>query len=528
MTSDISFFDEPIYPTDGHIEGSEISPTVDRLDWTGVLLPSVYDARPEISPGSTCQQPNPDLQRNLENTDQTKAPQSYKWPPIPHALADQSSVLVEYYFKNVANLFSCYDGKMNPFRSNVSQLWGSTASIFYTVQSMAAACLIDVVPSLSEKGIELRRKAAAAMELELSVPQPHAGALLALIMLGLTASWHNSHDLGRAELERAHIAFNAMKIERTRTLKTSVGEDRNIEFFHKALLYWEMLLSYVVDDQTEGLDTNEAVSKVSLIEAEPPRARLPHPWTGVACEAQRLVFKVGRLLRQLRRCSRRGSATSDIANESRKQQLREAVDLMNRLHDLRFPNVDTIVDPSDTETPVDHFLKIADCYRDVGLLQLCRGFPELLQSSDVSELSEKSKELNSNNLQSWLATNVISLLKSIPTTSGTRCVQPFLFVALSSELQIPISSKSIASDYSSTAVCSADDIPGMSPGPIDIFEARKFVMSRMSLFQHTLPAKPIRQMLQVMEETWKRMDEGNSPVNWLDIMIQHGWETIMG
>jgi hypothetical protein len=87
--------------------------------------------------------------------------------PISKSLTDQSSFLVEYYFKEVAGLFSCYDGRLNPFRSNVSQLWASSAAIYYTVQSMAAACLVDVMPNIEAKGLEFRNKATAAIDLNL-------------------------------------------------------------------------------------------------------------------------------------------------------------------------------------------------------------------------------------------------------------------------------------------------------------------------------------------------------------------------
>jgi hypothetical protein len=35
-------------------------------------------------------------------------------------------------------------------------------------------------------------------------------------------------------------------------------------------------------------------------------------------------------------------------------------------------------------------------------------------------------------------------------------------------------------------------------------------------------------MLDVVTETWRRMDEGSEDIYWMDIMMEKGWETIMG
>ncbi|KEF59930.1 uncharacterized protein A1O9_04778 [Exophiala aquamarina CBS 119918] len=39
------------------------------------------------------------------------------------SLVDHSTILVEYCFTSVASLYSCFDGKMNSFRTAVLQLW---------------------------------------------------------------------------------------------------------------------------------------------------------------------------------------------------------------------------------------------------------------------------------------------------------------------------------------------------------------------------------------------------------------------
>jgi hypothetical protein len=113
--------------------------------------------------------------------------------PLMRTLSDIPSLLVEYYFKEVAGLFSCYDSMMNPFRTTVSQLWQSSPVICRTLQSMAATCLVEESPHLGKIGIQLRQEAMALLENEFKFDDM---TLLALLMLGQTASWHDATDLG--------------------------------------------------------------------------------------------------------------------------------------------------------------------------------------------------------------------------------------------------------------------------------------------------------------------------------------------
>lgn len=43
-----------------------------------------------------------------------------------------------------------------------------------------------------------------------------------------------------------------------------------------------------------------------------------------------------------------------------------------------------------------------------------------------------------------------------------------------------------------------------------------------------LAAKPIRQMLLLVKETWACMESDQSDVYWMDVMIEKGYTTLMG
>jgi hypothetical protein len=63
---------------------------------------------------------------------------------------------------------------------------------------------------------------------------------------------------------------------------------------------------------------------------------------------------------------------------------------------------------------------------------------------------------------------------------------------------------------------------------LDVLQARKTIISRLSAFENILAAKPIRQMLTLVKKTWSCMDEEKQDVYWMDVMMENGYETLMG
>ncbi|KNG90742.1 hypothetical protein ANOM_000887 [Aspergillus nomiae NRRL 13137] len=486
-----------------------------------------------------------------------KYPPSNPQPPqrdltsIPQPLNNPSWTLIEYYFKEVAALFSSYDSQMNPFRSTVSRLWGSSLAMCKTMQSMAAATLVNDFPQFGPLGRKLRNEAVDIIAKETVLDDK---SVLALLMLGQTASWHDSKDLGISffNLLRNHLE--------TRPLEIANSErGNNHQFFQEALVYWEMLLSFVADD-TAVLSGNTAADPGGPLVLQ----RIPHPWTGIARDTQSTVQEVGRVVRCERKRIRARAFTSQADIAQAQKAIEKARELEERLLELAHPAEAEIVSPGDDETPVWHLLTMAEVYRCTGLMQLYRVFPDLLRR----RLSSQHPSSQSYNQQpsatprdpflsvdtapdllnsawfepmylrpesnppndpetlpgtyydSWLtefALTTLSRLKTIPIESRTRCLQPFLLVASSSELRLPRSEVSL--DNSS---------PNISSHAIEVSRTRQFVLGRLTSFLHVLPPKPIDVCLQLVREVWKRMDAGESNVYWMDVMIEKGWETTMG
>ncbi|KAL4797589.1 fungal-specific transcription factor domain-containing protein [Aspergillus venezuelensis] len=487
---------------------------------------------------------------------------------IPQPLNNPSWTLIEYYFKEVAALFSSYDSQMNPFRTTVSRLWGSSLAMCRTMQSMAAATLVNDFPQFGPMGKKMRNEAIEIISNETTMDDK---SLLALLMLGQTASWHDPKDLGISFFNHLRRHLDSASLAKP---SNPANRGNNYQFFEEALVYWEMLLSFVADDAAvlpaPPTPSNTAESLVLQ--------RVPHPWTGIARDTQFTVQEAGRLVRAERKRirSRRFTSQSDIAEAQ--VALEKARELEEHLLSLAHPTEAEIVSTGDNETPVWHLLTMAEVYRCTGLLQLYRAFPDLLQrrlpvpqqhSSPPQQTSSQPHAHDPftfppNNTSStpwtndpsfpqnlpqhrfspsdqtyhdtWLtefALTTLSRLKSIPLESRTRCLQPLLLVASSSELRLPPSPQ-LSPNPSSPSASANDDINESGHGPcisshaLEVSRTRRFILGRLTSFLHVLPPKPISVCLELVNEVWKRMDAGERGVYWMDVMIEKGWETTMG
>ncbi|KAF2809446.1 uncharacterized protein BDZ99DRAFT_463244 [Mytilinidion resinicola] len=500
--------------------------------------------------------------------------------PIGAALNDVSSILTEFYFKETAQVFSCYDSQMNPFRSTVSQLWGSSKVIYYTLQSMAAASLLDNFPHLAPVGRQLRAEAIA--ELNNNEDQFDHKSLLALLMLGGTSSWHDPNDLGLPFFNLARKRLESMAASG----KMPKGGN-NYHFFEESLIYWEMLLSYMADNNS--LDPMREPLEPNPVQ---PSRQVPHPWTGVARDCQYVVQEVGRVIRQQRKLAHSRSFTTEAHISKLQKAVARATELELRLLEFSYPTEHEVVSPEDRETPVWHLLSLAEVYRRTGLVQLYRVFPDLLRrrlpplssrdeldpfspASSIDDYEKDQAEENRERRNEWLtvfALETLSLLKEIPLESGTRDFQPFLLVASCSELRFepdpppstPIIDPAAAFVSQFTARSSdgrvitplagfhayfdaprhvggsgasafnAAEVP-LSHRAIEVSRARQLIEGRLTSFLHILPPKPIYVCLDIVRATWRRLDETKNltgseagDVYWMDVMIENGWETTMG
>lgn len=478
---------------------------------------------------------------------------NFSIPSPGAALVEPGTALVEHYFKSVCALYSSFDSALNPFRTAVGRIWDSSPSVYYAIQSMAAAQLANFYPQMVVTGLRLQRKAYQHLQDEMALVtsgcQSSERALLAILLLGLTACWHDEGDLGLTHLAAARALIYP------RLIAPVPPENRVIrrqnQFFEESLIYWEMLIGFVSEGSTSsskpwqsGLGPLGIAS--SFMSGNRSTALnggsklLPHPWTGIAPNVQMLFAEVGRLIRHERLSQRirstdplystRPPPTSLPAQQDQRDKNAWAIVLEEKLLSTDVPLADDLMDTGDTNTQRRDFVQLGEAYRCAGLLEIYRVYPRILKrrlgaDSDSSGWektgicsltpSTPGTAREDTDLRIWLnslALHVLGLLESLPHSSGTCSTQPILLVAAAGELRF----------------VSSLDYFDLHSNNEKVRHAREFVRERLREFAKRLPSKPLMRMMQLVEEVWRRLDAGDKDVFWLDVMWEKGWQTVMG
>lgn len=479
-------------------------------------------------------------------------------------MLDTGSYLIEHYFKDVCTIFSSFDSTLNPFRMSIARLWGGSEPIYLAIQSMAAAHLANTYPQMAMVGVELQQKASDSLQGELKLALSGSAkpdrSLLTLLLLGLSACWHKPNDLGLKYLQAARsLMCNKLLQEKPPESKEQQRQD---QFFEEALVYWEMMMGFVSPDAGKPVDDlyNPRISQPFPLPGpqEDPKSNgskmLPHPWTGVAPRAQILLAETGRLVREERLQQHAGFLDLDLEASLRRYELAESLE--GELLAIEPPVAEALIDVQDENTSKADFLVIAEATRCAALLDLYRIFPGLLakrlgpeqaasaeQVTTSEGLAEPSSSLPGNFLLddttfpfsfttdqispadaadpnvaflNSLAAHILTLIESLPAHSGTRFLQLMLIVMAGSELRFPYPN-GINLDFFD---------PSSEDGKVG--HARAFVEQRLAEHGLRLPAKPVRRMIEIVREVWRRFDSGIEDVFWLDVVIERGWETVMG
>jgi hypothetical protein len=473
-------------------------------------------------------------------------------------------MLVEYYFSYVCQIFSSFDGTMNPFRSTVGRLWDGSAPIYYAIQSMAAAYLSHHFPRMAPVGGQMQREAFKSLyQVSQTGRDPGENldkTLLTVLLVGQTTAWHNPKDLGLAHLKTAKL-LNQRRLDQQGTISDSRARRQN-EFFEQCILYWDMLAGYVEDDIDEfgfgEFDLGDARASSSPESDLFPSSNedtekvFPHPWTGVSPRIQKLFAQVGRLVRGYRKgIAQEASSSMDFLNLDLGLDMEfpdnstvtiEAVAKAHSLEEdlLSFepPSACNLVDAGDENTPVQQYLILAEAFRCAALLEIYRIFPAILfkrvpfTATDFTTTIDTAHQLSTilpfptsqgpNDFIVSLAIHTLALLEKIPSTSGTRCLQPIVIIAAASELRFAAPSTSLSDPFSPSTIFNS-----LTGREVDIASARRFATTRLQEYQLSLPAKPIVKALQLVQETWDRADLGQD-VFWMDVMDEMGWKTIFG
>jgi hypothetical protein len=450
----------------------------------------------------------------------TEVPGNYLSLTPPRQLGNLPTALSDFFIREVIPLYCAWDSQTNLMRVVAESAWQSSKVLYHTMQSMSAACLTSVFPELSTTAIQERLIALQCLdEDEPSSAEYVEARLLATVLLCHTASWHDPGNLAK---ERYHLTQR-----RVLEWSSAAGTQSKpmVKFFQTAVDYWGMLLSFFTD--VSGIPDPNPLAGPS----EPSNQSVLHPFVGMAGETVKTLTDVGNLVSQYRsRASSIRFITEDDMNFFKKK-IREARCLEKRL--LAYTPADTskIQDTGDPRTTLGHLAKIDEAYRCVGLLQIYRVFSDLLaerynpwDANHIYSARPPSKAPSKAEKDYWLtnlALYTLELLRDIPFESRSRCIQPLILVAISSEL------RRMPQDV--TLLATADEESrheGQSI--IELAQARNFVKSRLSAYADVLPLRKVSNILELVTSIWSALDEGELDVYWLDICTRKQLNTLIG
>ncbi|RSL70871.1 hypothetical protein CEP53_001757 [Fusarium sp. AF-6] len=216
--------------------------------------------------------------------------------------------------------------------------------------------------------------------------------------------------------------------------------------------------------------------------------------------------------------------TSSWHDSSATELLDDASALEREIIKFRIPFVGLIEDVGDPCTPPDHFLAIARCYRLATLLELYRGFPELIKSPTAMEQTVElppGQYDDKTHLILGLAFGVLGILESIPIDSGTVAIQL---------LALLIAGSALGTGQSHDTTTSLNRT---------VMRWRGFVRQRILYLCVAIGLRPVNHAAVILEEVWSRMDmkagssddnDGASAneVHWMDVMSEKRLETTFG
>lgn len=326
------------------------------------------------------------------------------------------------------------------------------------------------------------------------------------------------------------------------------------------LIYWEMLASFIMEDGSgiigylqshQPQTANPALPLPTWLSSKgllrsPTQKIKPHPVTGASPEIFAHFAKVGHLVRKKTLALRAVGRTIDSSDFWYEEELllppnilREAEEVEEFLLAYETPQLKDIESTNDTRTPVSDLVHVAEAYRNAALLQIYRAFPSLLMmrlplvqdkyvdntilnfaedegfGTSTSGTFEDTAEASMDRFLFMLAIKVLKSLGDTCSESGTRTLQPLILVMAANELRI-----------SNDRDVNLDSIdPNREPKTVE--DWRTVLWGRLVGCVHYISVQPMTTTLDIVKELWKELDSGKR-VFWLEVVLEHKWETLMG
>ncbi|KAL8330258.1 hypothetical protein RB593_001324 [Gaeumannomyces tritici] len=404
----------------------------------------IYGNNLQLLPSQPVMRPTFYLQCGTPQPLLAETPEAFA-PWVPRSIMDRNSMLVEEWFKHVCTIWSCFDSDLNLNRKIAANAWARSEPVMRCMQSMAATCLSSQMPQMRRVAIASLKGAISSIKTELRLAGPAidrgvfpADLLLALCCVGTAACWIDPKQLAARFLREARNLMH--RLNRGASAGFLPPEDReSLEFFNNSIIYWDMLVAVVSDDDHDTSGDPGSEGNLLLLRASysPDRSGLiiPHPWTGTCAAAQRLFARSIRLCRRFRGHLRGRSISTGAALRTALRYIGEAQGLEEELLELEQISAEHVADTGDRLTPREHMVDVAEGYRLASLLQLYQTFQDLVVRRLPEDVSGDGHVVPWDRWVVPLSLRLIGTLKRVPPDSGTRCIQPLLYITASTGLK---------------------------------------------------------------------------------------------
>jgi hypothetical protein len=477
---------------------------------------------------------------------------------------DATLALINSWFDQVCPAWSAFDSTANLNRKLANSLWHHSASVFNSLQSMSACFLSARVPHMRRQALAFLRTATVCVQAEIeaikSKPQIDAlptGLMFSLLCLGTSVCWLDARLLGLPFLKEAKALLGRLSEQ---YLATGKDEAENLLFFKNSMVYWEMLLA-VVADKDMAVDSRDSIPG-SLQPSggnacETSTDLLPHPWTGISSRTAHLFSKSITLCRAYRRILTKPTGRV-LALSTAMEAFQEAQRLEDQLLELDYSSINRTNDTGDQKTPWLHLANAAEAYQLSALLQLYVTFPDLVSMRLQFDSPMPDDLLSWEKVVTPLTLDLIKVLERIPPDSGSRVIQPVLYICASTGLRYGPSNaatsptgrwlepgapkeSSMLDCNSSTMLEYVDQIDAtghvqvgnnaMPTGSLDISTSREFIVRRLDILENTLQPRPIQVAKKLVKAIWTAYDHeppGSTSVHWFDVMEAHDLRSLFG
>ncbi|PYH89636.1 hypothetical protein BO71DRAFT_363098 [Aspergillus ellipticus CBS 707.79] len=504
-------------------------------------------AEPETSPdGWNDMYEQIDLEeRRLDELQQRKADTQ-----LSPSLTDFSTFLIEYWFNNVCCMWSSFDSDRNLNRKVALSTWTNDKAVFHCLQAMSAFHLAEQLPHLGDTAMTSWKSAVQAIHHDLSSvtknnpTQLPTGLLLSLSGIGTTTCWTDSQQLGLPLLKKmkavlAYYNQSAMRMTQSDRLY--------LEFFNDSCIYWDIVCRVVTDDDSP-IGPSPPLLPTSMLDTT-----APHPWVGVSRNTLELFAHAILLCKRYCKRLRVSDFKTATAHSLRDmiEDIHEARALRKTLLNLGRSITSEQSETGDKLTPLSHLVDVAEGYRLAALLHLYQTFKDL----EEEQMSEMGGALDETWIQD-LALELLDLVRRIPLESGSRCIQPLLYLSVATGLKScpPVTVPHLADGARSAhqnalennltalpqlagdSTTGSDSISTMklTRTSMKIGQARRVIVQRVSVLEYSLPTKPISVLKALIKKIWDVWDAEMCATpsarskHWIEVMEESRLHTMFG